>query len=241
MSTIKYDDIKAQLEQSGWTLVSESYKNLNTELEYICNEGHRVYAPWRAMRGRLVCPICEANKFKDLAQTSSTLTKPAGAYRILALDQASKVTGFSVYDDHTVVHYGTYTTKGKDEISRLHEMREWLFSAIKNWKPDFIAIEGIQYQEQAGVTTFQTLARLQGILMDLCYEQGIPFEICPTNTWRNFCGVKGRTRADKKKSMQLLIKSWFDISVSDDIADAIGIGKYASNMFCKQVKVVNWE
>lgn len=57
-----------------------------------------------------------------------------------------------------------------------------------------------------GVTVFETLARLQGILMETCYELKIPYEICPTNTWRKFCGVRGRSRADKKRSMQVLAK-----------------------------------
>ena len=35
--------------------------------------------------------------------------------------------------------------------------------------------------------------------------------------------------------MQLIAKTWFDISVSEDEADAIGIGKYASDNFTKKL------
>ena len=111
---------------------------------------------------------------------------------------------------------------------------------INNWNPEFIGLEGIQYQQNMGVTTFETLARLQGILMNTLHELNIPYIICPTNTWRSYCKVKGRTRQDKKRSMQLLTKKWFDITVSDDEADAIGIGKYVAEIANKQ-KVVNWE
>ena len=52
-----------------------------------------------------------------------------------------------------------------------------------------------------GITVFQALARLQGILMGLCNELNIPYEVCPTNTWRTYCKVKGTTRSDKKRSM----------------------------------------
>ena len=115
---------------------------------------------------------------------------------------------------------------------------------IENWKPDYIGIEGIQLQENSeerkmGVTVFETLARLQGILMETAYEYKIPFKICPTNTWRNHCQVKGRYRADKKRSMQLIAKKEYDITVSDDEADAIGIGKYAASL--NKIEVVNWE
>lgn len=109
------------------------------------------------------------------------------------------------------------------------------------WKPDFIAIEGVQYQQNFGVTTFQTLCRVQGILMDCCLDLELPYKVCPTNTWRHFCGVKGKTRVDKKRSMQLLVKDWYDIKVSDDESDAIGIGHYVVNEVLKQVEVVEWE
>lgn len=92
-----------------------------------------------------------------------------------------------------------------------------------------------------GVTVFQTLARLQGILMLTCHEEKIPCEVCPTNTWRHHCGVKGKTRTDKKRSMQMLVKKWYDITVTDDESDAIGIGRYVSQSVAKQTLITNWE
>ena len=41
--------------------------------------------------------------------------------------------------------------------------------------------------------------------------------------------------------MQLLVKKWFDISVTDDESDAIGIGKYVAETFNKQTEIVQWE
>lgn len=74
-----------------------------------------------------------------------------------------------------------------------------------------------------------------------CYDLGVPFEICPTNTWRKHCQVKGQSRTDKKRSMQLLTKKWFDVSVTEDEADAIGIGKYMAEVVAKNNQIVNWE
>ena len=91
------------------------------------------------------------------------------------------------------------------------------------------------------VTLFQTLAHLQGVLLITCHEQEIPCAICPTNTWRNVCGVKGRARADKKKSMQLIAKNWYNIVATDDETDAIGIGYYMTTVVNKNTKVMNWE
>ena len=41
--------------------------------------------------------------------------------------------------------------------------------------------------------------------------------------------------------MQNLIKQWFDITVSDDVADAIGIGKWVSEKVNKTVVLTSWE
>jgi len=92
-----------------------------------------------------------------------------------------------------------------------------------------------------GVTTYRTLARLQGALLVACKESGVDAVVCAPATWRAHCGVKGRTRADKKRSMQNLVKEWFDVTVSDDVADAIGLGKYVSNTYKKKVEIFNWE
>ena len=117
---------------------------------------------------------------------------------------------------------------------------------IENWQPDHIGIEGIQFQEKSGtramgVTVFETLARLQGILMETAYSNDIPYTVVHTATWRNHCGVKGKTRADRKKSMQILVKNWFDINVSDDCSDAIGIGKYVAEHCSSKIEVFQWE
>lgn len=77
--------------------------------------------------------------------------------------------------------------------------------------------------------------------MITCYEAGVKFIICPTNTWRAHCGVKGRTRSDKKKSMQMIVKELYDVSVTNDESDAIGIGKYAAETRQAAPITVNWE
>jgi hypothetical protein len=74
--------------------------------------------------------------------------------RTLALDQASHITGWSIFDDQNLVRYGAFSVADGDEIERFHKVKEWLISMINLWKPDIIGIEGIQYQESFGVTTF---------------------------------------------------------------------------------------
>lgn len=244
MARITLELIAQELAPDNWKVLSTDYQNLDTEMEFQCAEGHKVFAPWKKLRTKRECPVCKQNKLKDIKPIIKE--KKKGEQRTLALDQSSHLTGWSIFDGARLVSYGVYKAKAQDEAKRIHEVKQWMLSMIDNYKPDLIGIEGIQFQEesaghQMGVTVFQTLARLQGVLIETCVELELPFEVAPTNTWRAHCGVKGRSRADKKRSMQMLVKQWYDISVTDDESDAIGIGKFVSETHQRQVEIVSWE
>lgn len=250
MSKIKIEDIREELKENGWELLSTEYKNLDEQLTFKCPEGHTVYQSWKKLRSKMICPICEKNVYKTTAQETKVAVKRKGIQRVLAIDQATYTSGYSIFDGNELIRYGTYTTSYNDAIERANAVKVWLINMINNWHPDIIGIEGIQFQEKGGdgnergrmgVTTFQTLAWLQGILMDTCLELDIPYEICPTNTWRKHCGVKGQKRHDKKRSMQLLAKKWYDVSVTEDEADAIGIGKFVADSRRVIHKITSWE
>ena len=243
MSKIKIEDIRKAAIEHGWELYSTEYKNLDTELTFLCTEGHKVYGPYKRIRNKWECPICQANQFYHFKNVPTR--KKGVAQRSIGLDQATHTTGYSVWDDGVLIYAGTFDAAAEDEIERDIEIKNWLIQLINNYKPDIIGIEGIQLQQlnnkNVGVTTYQTLARLQGILMATCAEQKIDYVVVPPATWRSHCEVKGRTRADRKRSMQMKVKEWFDITVSDDVADAIGIGKYINDKHKKQVEIFNWE
>ena len=243
MSKIKIEDIRKAAIEHNWNLLSDEYKNLDTELTFECNEGHKIYLPYKKVRDKWICPICEQNQYYNF----SNEIKPKGKIkqRSIGLDQATHITGYSIFDDGKLVYADTFETIADDEIERDIEIKNWLIQLIQNWKPDIIGLEGIQLQQfnnkTVGITTYQILARLQGILMATCKEQNIQYIIIPPATWRAHCEVKGRARADQKRSMQMKVKEWFDITVSNDIADAIGIGKYLNDKHRKKVEIFNWE
>lgn len=239
MSRISIDEIKSSLSADGWTLVSEKYINLDSNLEFKCDKNHTVIAPWKKIRENRICPICmrERLKTKEFKNTK----KKKSEYRILALDQATHISGYAVFNNKNLIDYGTFESVGQNDIERSIQVKQWLISLIDQYEIDFVALEGIQYQTAAGVTTFETLARLQGILAATCVEEKVPYKIIPTNTWRLHCGVKGRTRPDRKRSMQRLVKEWFNLSPTEDECDAIGIGKYISDIQSPKVEIVDWE
>lgn len=238
MPRITIEQIQEELAPDNWKVISTEYKNLDSELIFECSEGHRVYNTWKKIRTKRDCPICAQNQLKDIE--NNIIPKKNNEFRVLALDQATKVSGWAIFSNEKLIKYGIFETQLENEIQRDIQIKNWLINVIKNWGIDFVALEGVQYEERFGVTTFATLARLQGILMSLLEEMEVQYTICHTATWRNFCQVKGKTRADKKKSMQLKVKEWYDITVNNDCADAIGIGHYAVNK-TKKPKIESWE
>lgn len=243
MAKIKLEDIRKAAIKHDWELISTEYKNLKTPLEFKCEEGHSISLPYEKVRDRWECPFCQKNQYYNF--TEEIKPKKRNTQRSIGLDQATHITGYSIYDGKELIYAGTFEATAEDEIERDVEIKNWLWQLIAQWQPDVIGLEGIQLQQfnnkMVGVTTYQTLARLQGILMAECYEAEIDYKVVPPATWRSHCGVKGRTRADRKHSMQTRVKEWFDITVSDDIADAIGIGKYIADNCKKEIEIFNWE
>ena len=243
MAKIKLDEIRKAAGEHGWIVISDTYKNLNTEMEFKCNEGHQVYAPYRLIRNKWECPVCKTNQYYNFKD--EVVPKKKGARRTLGLDQATKITGYSVFDNDELVYAGTFEVDPNyTHWERILEMKRWLLQMVNVWKPDMIGFEDIQLQQFnnkiIGVTTYKTLAQLQGVLITTCEEHNVAWELCAPATWRKHCSVKGRTRTDKKASMQRQVKKWFDITVSDDVADAIGIGKYVADELNHEVEIHDW-
>jgi len=85
----------------------------------------------------------------------------------LALDAATSITGYSIYDDKVLVGFGTFKTNSSlPATERINQVKNWLKAALKEWEPDFVGIENIQLQKYGAqatdvqVKTFQTLANL---------------------------------------------------------------------------------
>ena len=77
------------------------------------------------------------------------------------------------------------------------------------------------------VKTFQTLANLQGVLLDTIFEACIDHGLAYASEWRKYCNVgDGIGRENKKKQAQDKVKLWYNQNCTQDEADAICIGKY---------------
>lgn len=246
MSKIHIEDIQKEASDIGWKLISDQYKNLETELEFECSEGHRVYLPYKKFRRAAECPICKSNPLASL--DIKPLFKRPGTQRVLALDQATLTTGWAVFDDGELVRYGAITGNRASSDEKIVSMKQWVASMVANWKPDLVGLEDIQLQQFGakdsdnveGVTTFKTLAHLQGVLQNYLFENKVNYEVVHVGVWRKYCEIKGKSRSDKKKSAQMKVKDWYDVSVTTDEADAICIGKYLAATALKKNVMIEW-
>lgn len=234
MSTINIYSVSNALEAEGWKLISETYKNLKTPLEMQCPVGHKQEQTFENWRKHKICDICMAgDPYK--VKKNKVPKKGTDVQRILALDAATSVTGYAIYDDKVLVGYGTFkTSSALPATERINQVKNWLKAALKEWDPSFVALENIQLQSygakanQVQVKTFQTLANLQGVLLDTVFEACIDHDLVYPSEWRSYCGVNDgdQHRDAKKKQAQAKVKAWYGIECTEDESDAICIGKY---------------
>lgn len=240
MSTINIYSVRNALEAEGWKLLSDSYKNLKTPLEMQCPQGHTQQQTFENWRKHKLCDICMAgDPYK--VKRNNIPKKTDEINRILALDAATGTTGYSVYDNGTLVGYGVFKTNSSlSATARINQVKSWLKAALRAWEPNFVGVENIQLQKygaggaQAQVKTFQTLANLQGVLLDIIFEAGIDTELVYPSEWRAYCGINDgdQHRDAKKKQAQAKVKIWYSMDCTEDESDAICIGKY----FCGKLK-----
>lgn len=196
-----------------------------------CPEGHiqrQTYGNWRKHPQCEQCMAGDPYKVKK----NRVLAKGANTTRIIGLDAATGITGYSIYDDGELISYGTYKTdNNKNSEERINQVKKWLCAAIDEWQPNFVGVEGIQLQSfgnnQYQVETYRVLANLQGVILDTLFEKCIDHDLVSVNTWRNYCNVgEGKGRENKKKQAQEKVKLWYNQDCTQDEADAICIGKY---------------
>lgn len=242
MPKITLEDIKNTLKNSAWSCESKNYVNLKTPMTFRCPEGHLVENTWEKMRNKQVCPVCKANLKKKIVNIDS---KPkTEAFRVLALDQSSNLTGYSIYDNQSLISYGVFETSKSAPFERIVELCDWLQSMLEMWKPDLVGLEDIQYRPGKNNTateqnhnTFKLLGQVMGGLIVTIARSKCKVDTVLIPTWRGHCKVKGNTRVDQKRSAQLLVKQWYDITVTDDESDAICIGKYFADRKRSEVKI----
>lgn len=159
--------------------------------------------------------------------------------KVIAFDQASVNTAYSVWQDSELIRYGMVTADKKIKSHlRLRQMSVKIADVIKQEQPDYVVFEDCQLQA-GNAATFQVLCQLQGMIMALLYDVGVNFDVVRPSVWKSFIGVaKGKRDEQKAKTLDK-IEELYQITLkqNDDLADAIGIGHYAVNKLLVEVQI----
>ena len=154
--------------------------------------------------------------------------------KILAFDQSTRISGWSVFDDEEYVDSGVIDlSKIKDTTERTNQMGLAIGTLIADVKPDMVVIE--ETQCQSNVDTVKKLSRIQGMAMGFAAALGITVRILEPSKWRsalNFHqGPKVERKELKKQSLDY-VKGHFGFEdFSEDRCEAININVAAQKIF----------
>lgn len=136
------------------------------------------------------------------------------------------MTGIAVIDNGVPVHYEAIDlSKDKDPEHRTKEMFLSVVALFEQYRPDCIAVEGVQ--KQANDKTMIMLSGLRGMLMGWAYTHCIPVVSPMPVEWRR---ILGYTQGPKVKREQLkeqsinYVREHYGIIATEDECEAICIG-----------------
>lgn len=200
------------------------YKTLDSPLTIICGKGHTMTIPFRTIRDdRFQCYEC-AGKSSLGILSFGKVPPPKSGKRIVSIDNATKHMGVAVFDNGKLVHKELVVFAG-ERVERLIMNKNFIRDTIiQSWKPDLVVLEDIQLQDNVGV--FKFLSMLLGSTEVVLQENDIRYETVLSAKWRSHFMIKG-TRVQEKAQAIDKVMQMYGIVETDDVAEAILIGKYA--------------
>ena len=160
---------------------------------------------------------------------------------LLALDQSSTTTGYSVFKNGKPVIISHFTVTG-ELGERLEKIRNKIISLINQYEIDEVVFEDIQLQDMAGgkdvgIKTFKILAEVFGVVHELMNELNMDYTIVPPIVWKATFKIAGKGRKVEKKLAQEYVLNTYGINCTEDEADATCIG---AHIIKKQASEFNW-
>lgn len=151
--------------------------------------------------------------------------------KLLALDQSSKVTGYTVLEDGKIIEVNHFECTGDDVGNRLAQFRKKIIYLIEEYDIDEIVFEDIQLQDvngnkETGIKTFKVLAEVFGVLHELCSEIKMPYTAVLPIKWKAHFKIAGKGRAQEKKMAQAYVEKNCNRKCTEDEADSLCIALY---------------
>lgn len=159
--------------------------------------------------------------------------------KLLALDQSSKVTGYTVLEDGKIIKVSHFECVGDDVGDRLSQFRKKIIHLIEEYNIDEIVFEDIQLQDvngnkETGIKTFKVLAEVFGVMHELCSEIKMPYTAVLPIKWKAHFKIAGKGRTQEKKMAQAYALNSYNMKCTEDEADSLCIALYhfdQSNVF----------
>lgn len=154
--------------------------------------------------------------------------------KVLALDQSTRITGFSVFDDGKYVKSGVIDLhKIKDTDERSKQMGLEMCKLIEECKPDEVVIEEVAMQ--TNVDTLKKLARIQGMAIGFATAHNIPTHILGPTQWRStlkFTQGPKIKREQLKQQSRDFVKNVLGLNIeSEDENEATCINEAAHRIY----------
>lgn len=168
-------------------------------------------------------------------------------YKLLALDQASKTSGWAYFEDNQLKDYGKFTAEQDDIGDRLHYIKRKVQELIDKYEVDELVFEDIQFQKTVNgqevlnnVDTFKKLAEVYGVVYELAVGLKLPRTSVLASVWKSKLGIKGKNRTEQKRNAQKYVNDTYGIKATQDECDAICIGTYIVNSNIKIEEDHDW-
>lgn len=158
--------------------------------------------------------------------------------RWVSIDQASIKSGIAYWRGSILEKTELFKATDKSYSKRLVQIKDKIIQLISKEDIQFVSIEGIQLEDiedqskDISVDTFRKLAMVQGVIIEVLEELNIPYDIISPPVWKSSLGVlKGNgqekvKRQEQKKRTLEEVKRFYQTSITEDEADAVGIGLY---------------
>ena len=157
--------------------------------------------------------------------------------RILAFDQATKITGWAVLEDGELLRYGHISEADVDSpAERIRDMFIQIADKIEEDMPDLVVIEAVQHQ--ANAKTMLMLSQLQGMCIGAAYQKDLAVYSPLPVEWRKILNYKQGAhmkRAELKQQSIDYVRTHFDIVATEDECEAICIGVAASKKYESEI------
>lgn len=154
--------------------------------------------------------------------------------KILSLDQSTRVSGWSLFENNKYVCSGVVdmSKSDLDTAERSFEMAKSLWKIIKKYKPDRLILEETSQQSNAKVLI--VLSRLQGMIIGYAEAHGVKVHILLPTQWRaalNYAQGPKVKRTELKKQSEDYVKENYGFNLSEDENEAICINEAAHKIY----------